>query len=209
MFDMHFPKGNLELLKLLGACPFDRERAEALIKQIPDINDPIEDENGYSKTYLCEAVNSLNYDAVDLLLEYGANPNYNNSDVMDDCPLIELCGYRGKDNVPIQYRIAKLLLQRGADPNFIWEDDTVFGFVLYEFREQDNYGGNPFINDYIKLLIAYGGGYPDYLLPRLYEPIDKERIDDYIVQIIRDDRGFFKEAYLLSPNGEIAALLYS
>ncbi len=209
MEDKHFPQGNLELLKLFRAGPFDRERAEVLLRQISDINDPIEDENGYSKTYLCEAVNSLNYDAVDLLLEYGANPNYNNSDVMDDCPLIELCGYRGKDNVPIQYRIAKLLLQRGADPNFIWEDDTVFGFVLYEFREQDNYGGNPFINDYIKLLIAYGGGYPDYLLPRLYEPIDKERIDDYIVQIIRDDRGFFKEAYLLSPNGEIAALLYS
>jgi hypothetical protein len=209
LFDKHFPQGNLELLKLLGTCPFDRERAEALIKQLPDINDPIEDENGYSKTYLCEAVNSLNYDAVDLLLEYGANPNYNNSDVMDDCPLIELCGYRGKDNVPIQYRIAKLLLQRGADPNFFLEDETVFDFVQYEFFEQDNYGGNPFINDYMKLLIAYGGGYPYNSLPKIYKPIDKERIDDYIVQIIRDDRGFFKEAYLLSPNGEIAALLYS
>lgn len=209
MFDMHFPQGNLELLKFLGTCPFDRERAEALIKQIPDINDPIEDENGYSKTYLCEAVNSLSYDAVDLLLEYGANPNYHNSDVMDDCPLIELCGYRGKDNVPIQYRIAKLLLQRGADPNFFLEDETVFDFVQYEFFEQDNYGGNPFINDYMKLLIAYGGGYPYNSLPKIYKPIDKEQIDDYIVQIIRDDRGFFKEAYLLSPNGEIAALLYS
>ena len=208
MFDKRFPQGNLELLKILRTRPFDKDGAKTLLNQIPDINDPIEDEKGYSKTYLCEAVNSLNYDAVDLLLDYGAKSNYNDPDVMEDCPLIELCGYRGKENVPIQYRIAKLLLQRGADPNFFLEDETVFDFVQYEFFEQDNYGGNPFINDYMKLLIAYGGGYPNDSLPKIYKPIDKERIDDYIVQIIRDERGFLKKAYLLDPGGDIVGLLY-
>ena len=56
MEDKHFPQGNLELLKLFRAGPFDRERAEVLLRQISDINDPIKDENGYSMTYLCAAV---------------------------------------------------------------------------------------------------------------------------------------------------------
>ena len=78
--DKAYLPGNRAFLKLLKKKPFPIRKAKWLLRIIPDLNEPILNLNGCSTTYLYEAQSYNNLEAVRLLLDNGADPNYKNLD---------------------------------------------------------------------------------------------------------------------------------
>lgn len=104
-----YPQGNTEFLMQIKQRPFNTTRAAELLPEIGDVNTPILDDAGYSTTYLHEAESENNLEAVRLLLEQGADPNYCNDNLTRFCALFDLqfCADDERDN-PVRYEIAKL-----------------------------------------------------------------------------------------------------
>ena len=130
-----------ELLALIGQRPFDTKRANILLQSIDDLEQVISDKNGYKTTLLAEAVDSNNLDAVQLLLEHGADPNYVSPDY--DCAFWELQYSWEEDDADedrTRYEIAKLFLSHGADPNLLLEGETIFDYVTYKFITKSEIG---------------------------------------------------------------------
>ncbi len=154
-----YPAGDPELLKLIRhSC--DAEEIREQVRKIENINEPILNEEGYSTTYLYEAVSASNLPAVQVLLESGADPNYYNDDLIYDCPLWEL-QYCDEFDPEIRYQIAEEFFQHGADPNFILDEEAD---SLYEYVRYKLYNDSPpspefdYLLKFYNLLIAYGGG---------------------------------------------------
>jgi len=189
--DLYAP-GDPELLGLFETEPFDLERAREIVSGIKDINAPVLDACGYSTTYLYEAQAANNVQAVELLLEMGADPNYYNPDIDGDCPLWDLQYFSdGRDEdikkkeVEARYQIAKLFFQHGADPDLTRGSESLYdyvGFKLFEGNEDEL--DLELLKNLYKLLIAYGGGTAEgYERIKLSAPIDLKRIDDYTVTL--------------------------
>ena len=202
--DKQYPPGNPALLRLLQKVPFPKYRAKWLLRRIPDLNEPILDLNGYSTTYLHEAVTGNNLEAVRLLLDHGADPNYENIDLIQDCALWDL-QYVWDDNgdtSPVRLEIAKLFFEYGADPNLVSENECLYDWVLFEVFNSPHEFGWEHRCDFLKLLIIYGGGgrgcYPK---PEISAPIDKTRIDEYTLQFSRNPDGYHIDGWLVDPDG--------
>ena len=84
-----YPEGNREILKSIKDGSFDEDYADIFLLNV-DLNEPISDLNGFSTTYLFEAVEANNLPAVSYLLEHGADPNFCNIELDGDCPLWNL-----------------------------------------------------------------------------------------------------------------------
>ena len=199
-----------ELLSLFETEPFDLKKARKIASGIEDVNAPILDVCGYSTTYLYEAQVANNVQAVALLLEMGADPNYNNPDIDGDCPLWELQYFSdGRDEdikkkeVEARYQIAKLFFQHGADPDLTLGSESLYayvGFRLFEGDEDET--GLELLKNLFKILIAYGGGTADgYERIELSSPIDLERLDDYAVALSQ------KSCQIIDPEGHVIGSL--
>ncbi len=82
-----YKQGNLKVLELIRKNQFDCKEADILLNGV-DINEPILDVSGFSTTYLSEAARYNNLSAVRYFLEKGADPNYDNEDLLSgtrDC----------------------------------------------------------------------------------------------------------------------------
>lgn len=124
--DNVYISGNKMLLRILRKKPFPKQMAKWLLRKIPDLNQPILDRNGYSTTYLYEAQSENNPEAVKLLLAGGANPNYENSNLVSSCALWDLqYPWSDEDDVLLRYEIAKLFFEYGANPNLISEGECL------------------------------------------------------------------------------------
>lgn len=201
--DLYAP-GDPELLGLFETEPFDLERAREIVSGIEDISAPVLDACGYSTTYLYEAQVANNVQAVALLLEMGADPNYYNPDIDGDCPLWDLQYFSdGRDEdikkkeVKARYQIAKLCFQHGADPDLTRGSESLYGYVGSKLFESDEDETDlELLKNLFKLLIAYGGGTAEgYERIELSAPIDLERIDDYIITISQ------KSFQIIDPEG--------
>lgn len=216
MSESKWKTGNLELLKSLEETPFDTHKAEELIRSIEDINTPILDAGGYSTTYLYEAVEADNIAAVELLLRYGADPNYYNLELTSDCALWDLQYMNipdededSKKEVENRYQIAKLFFQYGADPNLILEGESLYDAVVYSIYN-DGITGCWFklLLNFYKLLIAYGGGGErGYGKPELTQEIDLERIDEYQIRFRIAEDNYHIEGRMYDPDGNEIGLL--
>ena len=84
--------------------------------------------NKYGDTLLIDAVYNSKKAAVKLLLDYGANPN--KEDNMGNVPLMVSVG-----NIPEDTDISTLLLERGADPNYV---NLEHGYPLMTASQRGN-----------------------------------------------------------------------
>lgn len=201
--DKAYLPGNRAFLKLLKKKTFPIRKAKWLLRIIPDLNVPILNLNGCSTTYLYEAQSYNNLEAVRLLLDNGADPNYENLDLINDCALWDLQYlWDGEDGTSIRYEIAKLFFEYGADPNIISEDESLYDWVVNAvFNEMGEYGW-AFRRDFLKLLVIYGGGGKGcYPKPDISAPIDKSRIDEYSIQFTRNPDGYHIDGWLVDPDG--------
>ncbi len=196
-----------ELLALIGQRPFDTKRANILLRSIDDLDQIIFDSDGTDTTLLSKAVDSNNLEAVQLLLEHGADPNYVSPDY--SCPFLEL-QFSWKDEYEdrIRYEITKLFLSHGADPNLIVEGLSVYDYAtieVYEFFAETSWW--PYILEIYKLLVLYGGGGHEYEKPVFSESLDLRRADEYQVRFSREADGHRISGYLLNPDGKIIGQL--
>ena len=102
-----YPKGNDKILKMIEDGYFDVTFAKDILDGV-DLNQPIMALGDYSTTYLHEAVDANNYQAVLYLLDHGADPNYNNLDLTCDCALWSLQYIEDDQDWKTRYEIAKL-----------------------------------------------------------------------------------------------------
>lgn len=195
-----------EMLALIEHRPFDTKRANVLLQSIDDLEQVISDKNGYKTTLLAEAVDSNNLDAVQLLLEHGADPNYVSPDY--DCAFWELqYGLEDEDEDRTRYEIAKLFLSHRADPNLLLEGETIFDYVTYKVYNEIGELDWPYLVSFYKLLVLYGGGGHGYGTPGISEPIDLSRADDYQIRFCREEDGYHISGFLLNPDGKIIGQL--
>ena len=196
-----------EMLALIEHRPFDTKRANVLLQSIDDLEQVISDKNGYKTTLLAETVDSNNLDAVQLLLEHGADPNYVSPDY--DCPFLDLQDSREDESEDrIRYAITKLFLAHGADPNLIVEGLSVYDYAtieVYDFFEETSWW--PYILKIYKLLVLYGGGGHEYEKPVFSEPIDLRRADEYQIRFRQEEDGYHISGFLLNPDGKIIGQL--
>ena len=97
-----------------------------LCDDIEDLNEvvsvPIMDGSNHSfpSTFLSMAISCDNIEAAKVLLQKGADPNYTDSRLMNEGPLLyQLSIFTGEtaENAKRQLQITKLMLDYGADPN--------------------------------------------------------------------------------------------
>ena len=151
-----FPSGNEALIALIRRRPFDREQAEEIIKKIGNVNHPIQiygdgylysDKTEYSTTYLHEACDYDNLEAVRLLFEYGADPNYENPELDREFAFWNLMygsESESEEENRERYKIAELFFEYGADPNTVSKEDgeNFYYWVLYhEPNDMDSPNG--------------------------------------------------------------------
>ena len=195
-----------ELLALIEQRPFDTKRANLLLRSIDDPDQIIFDSDGTDTTLLSKAVDNNNLDAVQLLLEHGADPNYVSPDY--DCPFLDLQdSWEDESEDRIRYEIAKLFLSHRADPNLLLEGETIFDYVTYKVYNEIGELDWPYLVSFYKLLVLYGGGGHGYGTPGISEPIDLSRADEYQIRFRREEDGYHISGFLLNPDGKIIGQL--
>ena len=202
----NYEKGNVELLTMFENNCFDKQAAERILAGIRDIDQPILGLHGYSTTYLYEAQNTNNVDAVRFLFEHGADPNLNLSELTCDCAFhyLQLPLEKFEEDLSGRLKIAKLFLEYGADPNLLYEGETLYDDVQWAvFNDSFLPHDREYINQFFKLLVAYGGGGGNsrYDNPVLSEPIDKNRIDEYTFKLFLCEDRYHLEGHLFNPEG--------
>ena len=200
-----YPPGNRELLTLLERKPFDRKAASLAIKDIADINQPILDNSGHPTTYLFAAQSFNNVDGVRFLFENGADPNFNDDSLSDDCPLYDLhfLFFEMENEAQERLEIVSLFFEYGADPNLIVDGETIYDHVIWEVFDPDAVHGEEYLLSYFKRLLAYGGGGKpsSSRKPKFTEPIDTTRIDEYQIQFVKQPGSNHEVGHLLNPDG--------
>lgn len=201
-----YGKGNPELLTMFKSKVFDYAAARDIIADIPNLNEPILDLNGYSTTYLYEAEENNNIEAVRFLLENGADPNLDIPELISDCPLFDLHFLWGEMQGEEQQRleIVRLFFEFGANPDILCEGETLYDHVLREvFNDSITPHDWKYIKKFFIFLVAYGGGKEPsrYGPPDLTEPIDKNRICEYDFKLVPCEDGYHLEGHMIAPDG--------
>ena len=206
MNEENYKKGNAELLSMFNSKTFDRAIASSIIAGIPNLNQPILDLDNFESTYLFEAESNNNVEAVRFLLENGADPNINIPDVFHGCPLGDLhfLWFEMADEMEQRLEIAKLFFEFGADPNLLYDGETLYDHVLWEvFNDDITPHDWKYIKQFFLILVAYGGGgkssYSDP--PKLTEEIDKTRLNQYDFKLFVCEDGYHLEGHIFNPDG--------
>lgn len=201
-----YGKGNHKLLTMFKSKYFDYAVAQEIITEILNLNDPILDLNGYSTTYLYEAEENNNIEAVRFLLKNGADPNLYIPKLISDCPLYDLHFLWEEMQEEEQQRleIVRLFFEFGANPDILYEEETLYDHVLWEvFNDSITPHDWNYIKKFFIFLVAYGGGKEPsrYGLPNLTEPIDKNRIYEYDFRLVPCEDGYHLDGHIIAPDG--------
>lgn len=200
-----YVKGNPELLAMFKSKVFDYAAAQEIIADIPDLNKPILDLNGYSTTYLYEAEENNNIEAVRFLLENGADPNLDIPGLINGCPLHDLHFlWEEMEEEQQRLEIVRLFFEFGANPDIQYEIETLYDHVLWEvFNDSVSPHDWNYIKKFFICLAAYGGGKKPsrYGIPNLTEPIDKNRIYEYDFRLVPCKGGCDSEGHIIAPDG--------
>ncbi|MBP3371487.1 MAG: hypothetical protein J6L88_03075 [Clostridia bacterium] len=199
--------GNAELLKMFKCKTFDCSLARQIIENIPNLNKPILNLNGHSTTYLYEASENNNIEAVRLLLENGADPNLDFPNLINGSALYDLhfLWEEMEDEVQQRLEIVRMFFEFGANPNLLSEGETLYDHILWEvFNDSITPHDWEYLKKFFLILIAYGGGNEpsNYDLPNLTEPIDKNRISEYDFKLFLCEDGYHLEGHIIAPDGK-------
>ena len=201
MKEKEYPTGNPEFLEMIQGRKFDAQRAKEIMAGV-DFNLPVS-VSSYSTTYLYEAMSENNLPAVAFLLDNGADPNFNDPDLVMDCALWDLQYLDVGQDWQTRYEIAKLFFKYGADPNLKCDGETLYDYILFKVYEDDPNDDNDWENllHLYKLLILYGGGgeasqhYSGR--PELTASIDMSKIDEYDVRLHICEDGYHIAGHLV------------
>ncbi len=200
-----YPTGNADFLGMLESGHFASGLADMLLLGV-DVNAPICDFNGYSTTYLYEAVCANNLPAVKYLLEHGADPNLYNPELICDCMLWDLQFWYPEQDLKTRYEISKLLFKYGANPNIKCDGLTLYDDVVYQIYndppDDDDEWEN--LRNLYKLLVLYGGGSEtgEYRKPHL-KAVDPNKADEYDVILMKHEDGYHIIGKLIDGDGNV------
>ncbi len=208
-----YPTGNPVFLEMINSGGFDGQKAKEIMAGT-DLNQPINIPFGVSScstTYLYEAVEANNLPAVAFLLDNGANPNFNNPDLDEDCALWQLQYIDEDQDWQTRYEIGKLFFQHGADPNLVCDGETFYDYVRFKVYNDDTYDENDWQNllHLYKLLVLYGGGGKTlgYKRPEFKKAIDLSKIDEYDVRLYACDDGYHIAGMMVDGEGNEISFL--
>ncbi|MBR6632970.1 MAG: hypothetical protein IKL05_01570 [Clostridia bacterium] len=193
---------------------FNLEEAKCLMSEI-DLNEPYSENNCNSKTFLLyEAVLYQNIRMVELLLQNGADPNLI---VNYNCALWELQynvyvqeEYERNPIVALQadrlnFQIAQMLLEYGADTNITPEEEDLFSYVLDAvFNDFDSGRLLEYRSHFLILLIAYGG-HNKYCKPEILIPFDKGNMEQYDFSFVKCPDNYHLTGEILDAEYNIVA----
>ncbi|MBE6661853.1 MAG: hypothetical protein E7606_01075 [Ruminococcaceae bacterium] len=203
------------LFELCQNEEFDLSEAKSLISQI-DINEIIIDPTWSwerKTTFLSEATSNSNLKMVNLLLENGANPNMICN---DENPLWDLqyndypdSTYEEDDMLAYQceekrLQIAQLMLDYGADPCMIVENENLFSYVVCSIFNDDYDHLWEYRSRFLILLVAYGAK-SDYCAPEIIKPFDKSNLLRYKFICVPVGDGYHLTGEILDENRDIIA----
>lgn len=124
-----------ELLSAMKDKDFDEQKVQKLLENISEVDALFADKYGDESIYMREAVESNNLRMVNLLFEYGANPNFYKDfeGFYYTCPLADLLdgGFYGntpteeeKEEMETRLAIAQSFFNHGADPELRVDNNT-------------------------------------------------------------------------------------
>jgi len=203
------------LFELCKNEEFDIAEAEKIISPL-DINRIIIVPGllGETKTtFLIEASSNSNLKMVKLLLEHGADPNmicnYENplwdlqyNDYSDD--EYEKGEEVTRNSDEKRLKIAQLMLEYGADPCMIVEDEDLFSYVLFAVFNDDPGHLRDYRSRFFILLIAYGGK-NSYCNPKILKPFDKSNMHQYAFLRVPVGDGYHLTGEIVDENHEVVA----
>ncbi len=202
---MEYQKGNERFLQMISGEAFSEELANDLLKGV-DLNTPICDLNGYTTTYLYEAVSENNLPAASFLLKHGADPNLYIPELVCDCPLWELQYLDNDQDWKTRYEISKLFFQYGANPNIKCDGESLYDSVVFEVYNEPPSDESAWKNllHFYKLLVVFGGGADDgeYGKPRLTD-VNPGKVDEYSIGFIRHEDGYHIIRKLVNGEGKV------
>ena len=203
-----FKVADAEIIRMIESGSFDKTRAETLLQGV-DLNSPI-NKGSFSTTYLYEAVQENNLQAVEFLLEHGADPNFCNLELIGDCPLWELQYIDPSQDWKTRFEIAKLFFKHGADPYLRFDLDCLYDYVLFKVYNDTPLDDNDWENlrHFYMLLVLYGGGNNEdsYHSPEL-KNVDLSKIDEYEILLSEHDDGYHIIGELVDGEGNVLGRL--
>lgn len=136
--DLNLP--DEELLTAMKDKNFDEVRIRKLLEELPNVDILFSDKYGDEDVYMREAVCNNNFRMVNLLFEYGANPNlYKDFEgLYYTCPFAELLdgGFYGetpteeeKREMETRLSIAQVFLEHGANPELRVDDNILLDWA--------------------------------------------------------------------------------
>ena len=203
------------LFRLCSDVNFDKETALSLIKAV-DINKELVEDERYlniKSTFLSRASAYANIEMVRLLLENGANPNlihYEDTPALQENIFWDM-QYHLSDDIDeeneIGLQIAQLMLEYGADPGIVIDEEDLFSYVLSAVFNDD---GHKVLCEYrsrfLILLIAYGGA-NSYCKPEIIKEFDKSNMAQYRFNFVPADDGHHLTGEITDGNGEVFAIV--
>ena len=136
---------------------FDQKQAEIFLQQIDVNQEFVDDEHGFRTVLLDWAATWSNVSMVKLLLGNGADPNHVYENGSEN--VLWNLQYADK-NSPIENQrrleIAKLLLEKGANPHLKVEGEDLFYWAVMCHIEHDEGEQWEYREEYIRMLEEYG-----------------------------------------------------
>ena len=202
------------LFRLCSDVNFDKETALSLIKAV-DINKELVEDERYlniKSTFLSRASAYANIEMVRLLLENGSNPNlihYEDTPALQENIFWDM-QYHLSDDIDeeneIGLQIAQLMLDYGADPGIVIDEEDLFSYVLFAVFDDDHEVLREYRRRFLILLIAYGGS-NNYCKPEIIKEFDKSNMVQYRFKLVPTGNRYRLTGEIIDGNGEVFAIV--
>ena len=198
----------LELYELCKAEQPDMQRAKELIRSGRiDLSAP--SKPGSFMCFLSTAIDFCNYEIAEMLLENGADPNSEAEEygyaLTWACLLEREETRKPKADAEKQFKIARLLLEKGADAS--GGDENALDYVVW--RTFSGHDCVPMDDEYsmrtIILMFAYGAS--AFYKADFLKTLDKDHLENYSLEQIRRPDGRWGHGIVDQTTGEIVAYL--
>lgn len=201
-----------ELLSMCADLQFDAVKAAEIAKHI-ELNQEFPDP-GYPSlrtSFLAVARFHANIEMVRILLQCGADPNfilYADKPLYCETPFWDLqyndYGETEEEN-EVGLQMAQLMLDYGANPNIVLDDDDLFSYVCSAiFNDDYDTDFFQYHSRFFILLVAYGGS-SNYCQPDILKPFDRSNMAQYRFRFVPCGDGYHLTGEIVDENLEVVA----